>query len=188
MVGCNKAVGLYTEDDIQDFVDEIKFLHDDYYREENYQISKIPAYIESNKGKGITGLSRSTIENNYLPRITNIIKHGCKMAHIPYQLVGAKIIYADTIPKARQQVPPDPQRLNIICRKGVATRVLFDAIFPPMAAIAGRRIGIMSFLRRENIINYAGHYIVAPTDLVESGGVLVVPVKTESKFAAIRLA
>ena len=178
----DKKVGLYCEKDLQTFVDEIKFLNDDYYREKGYHVSKIPAYIERNKSKDIPGLARSTIENNYLPRITNIISHGCKQAHIPYPIENLKIIYSDRIPSARQQVAPDPRRLNIICRKGVATRVLSDVITPPMAAIVGRRIGIMTYMRRENIIEYAGHYIVAPTALVESGGLLVVPFKTSASL------
>ncbi len=51
LVGCNKAVGLYTEDDIQDFVDEIKFLHDDYYREENYRSAKFQRTSKAIKAK-----------------------------------------------------------------------------------------------------------------------------------------
>ena len=178
----DRPVSSYTEEDIQDFVDELQWLDPDYSTSPDYQVGKIKEFIQENKSRSGPRLARGTIENNYLPRIFSIIRHGCKMDKIPYPLDGCRIIFSDEIPKPKNQIPPDYTTLNRIFRKGLATGVLADALLPPLGYVVGRRLGIIAFLRAEHIRPYHGCYIVAPHDIVqihEASQQLIVPIKTE---------
>jgi hypothetical protein len=165
----DKPVEQYDEDDVQNFVDQIQHLHPDYSTQKDYDVHKIKQYIAENKKSGGQRLAQNTIENNVLPPIFGIIRYGCKKAKLEYPLSKCKIIIAPEVPKPRNQVPPDYETLNRIFRKGIATEVLVDALLPPLAYVVGRRLGILAYLRAEDIRHYHGCYIVAPKDILLVG-------------------
>jgi hypothetical protein len=175
----DKPVDMYSEEDIQNFVNEIQFLDPNYDNREDYDITRIKEFIAENKEQDGPRLSYNTIHNNYLPRIFAIIRHGCKMGKVRYPLDDCKIVYAPEVPKPRNQIPADYSTLNRIFRKGVATGVLLDTLLPPLGYVVGRRLGILTYLHRDHIRPYHGSYIVAPRDvIVEHNSRLIVPFKT----------
>lgn len=175
----DKPVSQYTEDDLQTFVDEIRHLPPNYSRRKDYKVADIKLYIAENKIAKKTGLSASTLLNNYVARVKTIIREGCRSVGATYSLAHAEIKIPKCAPAPRQQIPPDYQALQQVFKAGKDTGVLADLMLPLLGFLTGRRLAILVNLRAEDIIQYHGMWVVAPKAVViVDGERITIPIKT----------
>ncbi|MXP63912.1 hypothetical protein E0493_11205 [Roseomonas sp. M0104] len=179
----DKPVNQYTQDDIQNFVNDVRHLPPNISKNPDYRIEDVRRYIAEAKARGAKGLSESTLVNNYLGKVKTILRDGCASAGIPFTLEGMRIVIPKGVPKARHRLAPDYAALNRVFRAGVESGMLAEALLPLLGFLTGRRLGLLTFLRREDIQRYHGCWVVPPRDSVWNGERWVtVPFKTDESL------
>ncbi|MCB8821914.1 site-specific integrase [Microvirga rosea] len=184
----DKPVGLYTQADLQAFINQAAYIPANASKDDDYDLARIREIIEGNKKLARKPLSRSTLKTNYVGKIKTIIRAGCRQAQIPFQLDDIRLIYPKISPPKRQRTAPDYELLNRIFAKGVASGELTKAMLPLTGFVTGRRIGLLSFLRGENIKRYHGVWIAIPPNVITvDGSYQIVPYKTEESLSSFVL-
>lgn len=179
----DKPVGLYTKKDLQTFVNEVRFLPPNISKSADFDIADIKRHIAEAKEKGAPGLSESTLVNTYLSRVKTIIRNGCAEAGIPFQLDNVRIIVPKGVPKGKRRLTPDYDALNKVFRAGVATGMLAETMLPLLGFLTGRRLGLLTFLCREDLRRYHGCWIVPPRDITKvEDRYIMVPFKTNESL------
>ncbi|SCY34645.1 hypothetical protein [Microvirga guangxiensis] len=180
----DKPVGRYTQDDLQAFIDQVAYMPANASKDDDYDMARIREIVEDNRKLARRPLSRSTLKNNYVGKIKTIIRAGCRQAQIPFQLDDLRLIYPKISPPKRQRTAPDYELLNQIFAKGVASGELTKALLPLTGFVTGRRIGLLSFLRGENIRRYHGVWIAIPPNVITvDGSYQIVPYKTQESLS-----
>lgn len=175
----DKPVNEYTQKDLQDFVNEVWHLPPNISKHADYKIEDVRQYIAEAKARGTKGLSESTLVNNYLGKVKTILRDGCSNANVPFALEGVRIVIPKGVPKAHHRLAPDYAALNRVFAAGIATGMLAEAMLPLLGFLTGRRLGLLSFLRREDLMRYHDCWVVPPRDRVWNGERWVaVPFKT----------
>ncbi len=184
----DKPVNEYSQQDLQTFVNDVSFMPPNISKTEDYDIQDVRRYIEQAKTAGVRGIAESTLVNNYLGKVKTIIRSGCLSAKIPYPLENARIIIPKGVRKKRVRLAPDYESLNHVFAEGVASGMLTEAMLPLLGFLTGRRLGLLTFLRREDIIRYHGCWHIVPRSVVWTGEKFdVVPFKTDESLSGFVL-
>lgn len=181
----DRPVDRYTSDDLQHFINRVRFLPPNHSKQKNFTIATIDRLIDAQEASGQPGLSESTLVNNYLGKVKTILRHGCASVAVPFALEKARIIIPKGVPKARQKFLPAHDDMNRIFRIGVESGLLADTMLPLLGFLTGRRLGLMVFLHGGDIRQEHGCWIVTPRSHVEVNGQLMpVPIKTSESLGA----
>lgn len=176
----DKPVASYTRQDLQHFVNEVRHLPPNISKRRGYDIARTLEYIAKAKKDGSPGLSENTLKLTYLSRVRTILRDGCAEAGIPFPLENIVTRIPKDVRKARQRLTPDEEALGRVFRAGVATGSMVEAMMPLLGYLTGRRIGLLAFLRREDIHRHHGCWVTLPRDAVfKDGRWQLVPLKTE---------
>jgi integrase len=179
----DKPISEYTQEDFQHFVNEVRHLPPNVSKEPDYRIENVRRYIADAKAGGTKGLSESTLVNNYVGKIKTILRDGCASAGIPFTLDDMRIVLPKGVPKARHRLAPDYAALNRVFCIGAESGMLAEVMLPLVGFLTGRRLGLLTFLRREDIQRYHDCWVVPPRDSVWDGNRWVtVPFKTEESL------
>jgi len=179
----DKPVNEYTQEDLQTFVNDVRHLPPNISKDADYRVEDVRRYIAEAKLQGVKGLSESTLVNNYLGKVKTILRDGCAGEGIPFTLEGVRIVIPKGVPKARHRLAPDYAALNRVFRAGIKSGMLAEAILPLLGFLTGRRLGLLTFLRREDILRYHDCWVVPPRDSVWDGTRWVaVPFKTDESL------
>jgi hypothetical protein len=176
----DKPVTAYTKADLVEFVCEVRHLPPNISKTEaDYDIKNVRKYIAKGKKSGEPGLSKSTLVNNYLGKVKTILKSGCEYVGVPFALQDVRIRIPKGVPMPKQKLLLDYDGMNRLFRAGVETGNLGSALLPPLGFVAGRRIGQLAWLRREDIFQLHGVWVVVPRPVVKvDGECKLVPFKT----------
>jgi hypothetical protein len=184
----DKPVNLYGEEDLQHFIDQVAFMPANASKDDDYDLARIREIIAGNAKLARKPISRATLKNNYVGKIKTIIRAGCRQAKVPFQLDDIRLVYPKISPPKRQRMAPDYELLNRIFAMGVASGELTKAMLPLTGFVTGRRIGLLSFLRGEDIRQYHGVWIAIPPNVVTvDGAVRIVPYKTQESLSVFVL-
>lgn len=175
----DKPVASYTRDDLQKFVNEVRHLPPNISKRRDYDIRQTLTYIAEAKEAGTPGLSEATLRNTYLSRVRTILKDGCTGARIPFPLENVVTPLPKDVRKPKVRLTPDAEALDRVFRAGLETGSLVEAMMPLLGYLTGRRIGLLTYLQREDIHRYHGSWVIKPRDtVVKDGQVERVPIKT----------
>jgi len=184
----DKPVAAYTRADLQHFVDEVRYLPPNISKQKGYDIKQIGEYIAAAKQAGAPGLAANTLQDTYLSRIRTILRDGCADAGIPFPLQDVSVRMPHDAPKARRRLALDNEKLANVFRMGVESGSMAEAMMPLLGYLTGRRIGLLTYLRREDIHRHHGAWLITPRQAVlKDGRWQVVPLKTEESLTAFVL-
>ena len=175
----DKPVTAYTAKDLKHFVNEVSYIPPNISKQEYYDIENVLEYISKGKEGKTPRMSRNTLINNYLGKVRTILKSGCEHIGVPFALQDLKIRIPKGVPPPKHKLMLDYVALEKLFRTGLKSGNFINAIFPLLGFVTGRRLGLLAFLRREDIISYSGVRMIASRPVVEVDGVwTAVPFKT----------
>jgi hypothetical protein len=175
----DKPVTAYTAKDLKYFVNEISYLPPNISKQENYNIDNVLKYISDGKKLNGQRMGQSTLFNNYLGKVRTILKAGCEEIGATFTLQGLRIRVPKGVPPPTNKLMLDYEQLEKLFRTGISSGNFINAILPLSGFVTGRRLGLLAFLRREDILPFAGVQMIASRPLVKINGIwTAVPFKT----------
>lgn len=184
----DRRVGEYRRKDIQHYVDEISWLAPEASSEKGYASTNVARHIALNKAAGGRGLAANTIRQGRLAYVKAIIALGCEDADIRNPVVKSRINIPDRAPLPVARIAPDGRGFETVWRAGIETGVLSDALLPPLGLLTGRRIGLLATLRREDIVQLHGVWVLlVRSHHYHDGRWEPVPIKTDASREIIIL-
>ncbi|MGU3478577.1 hypothetical protein [Methylobacterium sp. D48H] len=157
----DKPVDAYDRADLQNFANELSWLPSNVSKREDYDLSKVAEYIADNKAAEGPGLAEKSIRETYLSRIKTILREACADAKVRVAFEGRIVIPKRAAPP-RARIAPDQDEFGKVVRAGIDTGILSDALLPALGQLTGRRLGLLAFMRRENILRYNGVWVYRP--------------------------
>jgi integrase len=175
----DKPVGEYNSLHLQEFINRVRFLPPNHSKMKDFEIQNLNDIIDQNIKDGHPGLSQRTLMVNYVGKIKTILRYGCTQVGVPYLLEGCRLIVPASVPKPKRKFLLSEDRINDVFRAGLETGKLAESLMPLVGYLTGRRLGLVAFLRGEQIRYEYGHWIVTPRSHdVDDGKVKRAPVKT----------
>jgi integrase len=80
---------------------------------------------------------------------------------VPVAFEGRIVIPKRAAP-SKARIAPDQDEFGKVVAAGVASGILSDALLPALGQLTGRRLGLLVFMRRENILSYNGVWVYRP--------------------------
>ncbi|NEU13682.1 hypothetical protein G3T14_16300 [Methylobacterium sp. BTF04] len=181
----DKPIDSYTRSDLQEFVNEIAWLPPNVSKLEDYDVERVHDYIAANKSQEGQGLAAKTIRETYLSRIKTILRETCADAKVPIAFEGRIVIPKRAAP-SKSRFAPDQDEFGRIVEKGIASGILSDALLPALGQLTGRRLGLLVFMRRENIMRYNGVWVYrSQSHQLRDGRWEPIPFKTDESLARL---
>lgn len=185
----DRPVTEYTAADIQHFLNRVRFLPPNQSKLPGYDIANVLDYIATAEASGAPGLAQSTLVNNYVAKIKTIIRSACDAAELPYTLGGRRLKVPKGVPKPKAKFLVDHEAANRLFGTASASGLLADTMLPLLGYLTGRRLGLLAFIRGEDIRKHDGVWVVTPRDVVRDGEGkwVVVPFKTGESLSSFVL-
>jgi integrase len=157
----DKPVDAYDRADLQHFANELSWLPPNTSKQHGYDVGRVAEYIAANKVAEGPGLAEKSIEEGYVGRIKTMLRESCADAKVPSNFGGRIVIPKRAAPSIRRMAP-DQDEFGKVVATGVGSGILSDALLPPLGQLTGRRLGLLVFMRRENILRYNGVWVYRP--------------------------
>lgn len=173
----DRPVDAYSLEDMQRFADDLSWMPANVTKRQDFDFADLPEIIALNRTEQNAGLAQNTVES-YLNRLRAIITEACRVAKVSAGCGGrVRIPKRAAPPKAR--LAPDLVQISKVFDLGIDSGILSDTMLVPLGLLTGRRIGLLTFMYREDIRFYQGRWCVFPQSHVKIDGKLVrVPFKT----------
>ena len=133
--------------------------------------------------------AESTLVNNYVAKIRRIIRAACNAAELPYTLGGRRLKVPKGVPKPKAKFLVDHAAANHLFAAAAGSGLLAETMLPLLGYLTGRRLGLLAFVRGEDIHQHDGVWMVTPRDIVrdDQGNWVTVPFKTGESLTSFVL-
>ncbi len=158
----DKPVDAYDRADLQHFANELSWLPPNISKQEGYDLARVAEYVAANKETEGPGLAEKSIRETYLSRIKTMLREACADDKVPVAFEGRIVIPKRAAP-SKARIAPDQDEFGKVVAAGVASGILSDALLPALGQLTGRRLGLLVFMRRENILRYNGSGCTGPS-------------------------
>ena len=185
----DRPVTAYTASDIQHFMNRARFLAPNQCKLPGYDIAHVLDYIAEAETTGALGLAESTLTNNYVAKVLTIIRAACNAADLPYMLGGRRLKVPKGVPKPKAKFLVDHAAANRLFAAASESGLLAETMLPLLGYLTGRRLGLLAFVRGEDIHQHDGVWVVTPRDIVrdDQGTWVTVPFKTGESLTSFVL-
>jgi hypothetical protein len=124
--------------------------------------------LEANKNFGIAPpMAKKTMADGYLANIRTMMRHGMQDHQYRDPFAGAKISYPQAYRRSKPREGVSIEVTNRVFRNGKASGLLDEAIFPLLAKIISRRLGLLTYLQGGDIRQKDGVWIAQTNGIVE---------------------
>lgn len=157
----------YYPSHLQTFVNRMQYWPANVTKRSEMDGKSTLEILEANKNFGLQPMAENTMRNGYIANIRTMMRH--RMQDLKYQdpFAGAAI----SLPQAYK--PPKPREgvsvevTNRVFSNGVKSGLLDEAMFPLMAKLTSRRLGLLTFLHVDDIRQKDGVWIAQTNGIVE---------------------
>ena len=185
----DRPVTAYTAADLQTFMNRARFLAPNQSKLPGYDVANVLEYIAEAEASGAKGLAESTLVNNYVAKVRTIIRAACNAAELPYTLGGRRLKVPKGVPKPKAKFLVDHAAANRLFVAAAGSGLLAETMLPLLGYLTGRRLGLLAFVRGEDIHQHDGVWMVTPRDIVrdDRGIWVTVPFKTGESLTSFVL-
>lgn len=177
----DRPVDSYSNKDLQHFANRLSWMPPNLTKRPDFDIAQLNGIIDANKTARGAGLAENTIQS-YVGRVRTMIIRDCDEARLQHGLTEVPTIPVHAAPPM-PRLAPDKSEIGKVVAAGVASGFLSDAMLPVLAILTGRRIGLLTFLRREQILRYNDAWCVFPVGTQHVDGVVTrVPAKSAASL------
>jgi hypothetical protein len=157
----------YFPSDLQTFVNRMQYWPSNVTKRSAMQSRSTLEILEENKNFTLKPMAENTMMNGYIANIRTMMRHRIQDLNYRDPFFGAKISLPDAYkaPKPREGVSVEVT--NRVFDNGVKSGLLDEAMLPLMAKLTSRRLGLLTYLRGEDIRRKHGVWIAQTNGIVE---------------------
>lgn len=157
----------YFPSDLQNFVNRMQYWPANVTKRADMQNRSTLEILEANKHFELQPMAENTMMKGYVANIRTMMRHRIQDLNYRDPFAGAKISLPDAYkaPKPREGVSVEVT--NRVFDRGVTSGLLDEAMFPLMAKLTSRRLGLLTYLRSEDIRQKHGVWIAQTNGIVE---------------------
>ena len=163
----DRAPDQYFPSHLQTFVNRIQFLPANVTKRADMQGKSTLEIIEENKTFALKPMSLKTVKDGYVANVRTMMRHGMQDHHYRDPFAGVKLTYPKTLIPSKPREGISLDVTNEIFRVGVASGLLDEAMLPVLGKLTSRRLGLLTFLRGEDIRQKDGVWIAQTDGIVE---------------------
>jgi hypothetical protein len=167
----------YFPSDLQTFVNKMQHFPSNVSKRSDFAGMSTQQILESNKDFTIaSAMAKKTMSEGYLANVKTMMRHG--MADFKYHdpFAGAKLSYPKAYLPSKPREGVSIEVINRVFGDGVKSNLLIDAMFPLLAKLTSRRLGLLTYIQGSDIRKKDGVWIAQTNGIVE-----VVDEKTKQK-------
>ena len=185
----DRAPDAYFPSNLQTFVNRMQYWPANVSKRADMGGKSTLEILEDNKLFALKPMALKTMTDGYVANVRTMMRHGMHDHHYRDPFAGAKIAYPLTLIPPRPREGVSMEVTNRVFRDGVASGLLDEAMFPLLAKLTSRRLGLLTFLRAGDIRQKDGVWIAQTDGIVEIKNENTgksewrrVPVKTEESM------
>jgi integrase len=180
----DKPVDEIKPSDMQRYVNEMQCWPANVTKRAGMVNVSVKEILEANKDRHIAPLNRKTLEDGYVANVKTMIRHGMLEYDYRDPIAGMRIRWPSQLAPSRPREAIGADVINATFQLGVASGLLAEAILPLLAYTTSRRLGLLCFLRGEDIRPKHGVYVAQTGGIVcDKGSWKRVPYKTTDSLA-----
>jgi hypothetical protein len=180
----------YYPSDLQTFVNKMQCWPSNVTKRGELAGLSTLEILEVNKNFAIAPpMAKKTMADGYLANIRTMMRHGMQDHKFRDPFAGAKVSYPQAYRLSKPREGISTEVTNSVFRNGKASELLDEAIFPLLAKLTSRRLGLLTYLQGGDIRQKDGVWIAQTNGIVEvvneKTGVKEwkrVPIKTEESM------
>lgn len=180
----------YFPSDLQTFVNKMQHFPSNVSKRSDFAGMSTHQILEANKNFTIApAMAKKTMSDGYVANVKTMMRHGMSDYKYHDPLAGAKLSYPKAYLPSKPREGVSIEVINRVFDDGVKSNLLIDAMFPPLAKLTSRRLGLLTYLQGSDIRKKDGVWIAQTNGIVEVANENTkqktwqrVPIKTEESM------
>jgi hypothetical protein len=158
----------YFPSDLQAFVNKMQHFPANVIKRSDFAGMTTQQILESNKGFAIAPpMAKKTMTDGYVANIRTMMRHGMSDHRYHDPFAGAKLSYPKAYLPSKPREGVSIEVTNRVFDKGVKSNLLDEAMFPLLAKLTSRRLGLLAYLQGADIRKKDGVWIAQTNGIVE---------------------
>jgi hypothetical protein len=157
----------YFPSDLQNFVNRMQYWPANVTKRADMQDRSTLEILEANKNFELQPMAENTMMKGYIANIRTMMRYRIQDLNYRDPFAGAQI----SLPKAYKAPKPREgvslEVTNRVFANGVKSGLLDEAMFPLLAKVTSRRLGLLTYLHSEDIRQKHGVWIAQTNGIVE---------------------
>lgn len=157
----------YFPSDLQNFVNRMQYWPANVTKRSDMQGRSTLGILEANKNFELQPMAENTMMKGYVANIRTMMRYRIQDLNYRDPFAGAQI----SLPKAYKAPKPregiSAEVTNRVFENGVKSRLLDEALLPPLAKLTSRRLGLLTYLHSADIRQKHGVWIAQTDGIVE---------------------
>ncbi|WLA74058.1 hypothetical protein QIH77_02135 [Bradyrhizobium diazoefficiens] len=157
----------YFPSDLQNFVNRMQYWPANVTKRSDMQGRSTLEILEANKNFELQPMAENTMMKGYVANIRTMMRHRIQDLNYRDPFASAQI----SLPKAYKAPKPregiSAEVTNRVFENGVKSRLLDEALLPPLAKLTSRRLGLLTYLHSADIRQKHGVWIAQTDGIVE---------------------
>jgi integrase len=180
----DKPVDEIKPSDMQRYVNEMQYWPANVTKRAGMEGASVKEILAANRDGSLPSITRKTLEDGYVANIKTMIRHGMVEHDYRDPIAGMRIRWPQRLALSRPREEIGIDVINETFRLGVKSGLLAEAILPLLAYTTSRRLGLLCYLRGDDIRMKHGVYIAQTEGIVCDKGVWKrVPIKTSDSLS-----
>ena len=158
----------YFPSDLQSFVNKMQHFPSNVTKRADFAGKSTAEILEANKGFAMAPpMAKKTMEDGYVANIRTMMRHGMQDHNYRDPFAGAKLSYPKAYLPSKPREGISIEVTNRVFDKGVKSGLLDEAMFPLLAKMTSRRLGLLTYLQGSDIRRKDGVWIAQTNGIVE---------------------
>lgn len=158
----------YFPSDLQDFVNRMQRFPSNVTKRADFAGKSTAEILEANKDFAIApAMAKKTMADGYVANIKTMMRHGMQDHKYRDPFAGAQLSYPKSYLPSKPREGISIEVTNRVFDKGVKSCLLDEAMFPLLAKMTSRRLGLLTYLQGSDIRRKDGVWIAQTNGIVE---------------------
>ncbi|WMT73464.1 hypothetical protein [Bradyrhizobium sp. Ash2021] len=157
----------YYPSDLQIFVNKMQYWPANVTKRSDMQDRSTLEILEANKNFAMKPMAENTMMNGYIANIRTMMRHRIQDLNYRDPFAGAKVSLPQAYKAPRPREGISIEVTNRVFGNGVKSGVLDEAMFPLLAKLTSRRLGLLAYLQGCDIRQKYGVWVAQTNGIVE---------------------
>jgi hypothetical protein len=157
----------YYPSDLQTFVNKMQYWPANVTKRSEMEGRSTLEILEANKDFALQPMAENTMNNGYIANIRTMMRHRIQDLNYRDPFAGAKISLPQAYKAPRPREGVSLEVTNRVFGNGVRSGVLDEVMFPLLAKLTSRRLGLLAYLQGSDIRKKDGVWIAQTDGIVE---------------------
>lgn len=164
----DRPVNAYFPRDLQSFVNLMQYWPGNVTKRGQLEGRSTLEILEANREYAIAPpMAKKTMTDGYVANIRTMMRHGMQDHDYRDPFDGAKLSYPQAYRKSKPREGVSIEVTDRVFRNGAESGFLDEGVLPLLAKLTSRRLGLLTYLRGEDIREKDGVWIAQTDGIVE---------------------